>query len=94
MTIERCCLPGSCRETHNKGGRMANVAIDLKGLRCPQPILKIAAKSVEMNSGDILVVEADCPTFEKDVKAWCDKVGKPLLFINQEGETFRCQIQF
>jgi tRNA 2-thiouridine synthesizing protein A len=45
---------------------MATVNLDCLGLRCPQPILKIAAKSAELKPGDILEVTADCPTFEKD----------------------------
>lgn len=68
--------------------------LDLKGLRCPEPILKIATKSIGMNPGDILEVYADCPTFEKDVKTWCEKTGKALLWIKKEGELFSCQIQF
>ena len=35
---------------------MATVALDCLGLRCPQPILKIAAKSAELKAGDILEV--------------------------------------
>ena len=73
---------------------MAAVSLDLKGLRCPQPILKITAKSVDMKTGDVLEVEADCPTFETDVKTWCERVGKTLLWINEESGKFRCQIQF
>jgi tRNA 2-thiouridine synthesizing protein A len=74
---------------------MATVKMDLKGLRCPQPILKITAKSVDMQPGDVLEAEANCPTFENDVKTWCEKLGKALLFIQKVGAgTFRCQIQF
>ncbi len=74
---------------------MATVTLDLKGLRCPQPILKITAKSVDMKPGDVMEAEANCPTFEQDVKTWCERVGKPLLLIQKDAAgVFHCKIQF
>ena len=73
---------------------MATVTIDALGLKCPQPILKIAAKSPDMKPGDVLEITADCPTFEKDIRAWCDRMKKVLLWIRNEGGKFRAQIQF
>lgn len=74
---------------------MAMVMLDANGLKCPQPVLKIAAKSPEMKPGDVLEVMADCPTFEKDVRQWCDRMKKTLLWVRDEGGgKFRCQIQF
>lgn len=78
-----------------KEGLMATVTLDCNGLRCPQPILKIAAKSAELKAGDLLEVAADCPTFEKDVRQWCDRTKKTLMWIRDEGGgKKRCQIQF
>ena len=74
---------------------MATVTLDCNGLRCPQPILKIAAKSAELKSGDLLEVTADCPTFEKDVRQWCERTKKTLMWVKDEGGgKKRCQIQF
>ena len=74
---------------------MATVVLDTSGLKCPQPVLKIAAKSPDMKIGDILEVIGDCPTFEKDIRAWCQRLNKTLLIIRNEGRTkMRCQIQF
>ena len=73
---------------------MAVVNLDTKGLRCPQPVLKIAAKMPEMSSGDILEVVGDCPTFEEDIRKWCERMKKTLLAVNQEGEAVKIQIQF
>lgn len=65
------------------------------GLKCPRPVLKIAAKSAELKVGDILEVIADCPTFEKDVRQWCERTKKTLMWIRDEGGgKMRCQIQF
>ncbi|MEW6002811.1 MAG: sulfurtransferase TusA family protein [Nitrospirota bacterium] len=74
---------------------MATEILDTSGLKCPQPVLKIAAKSPDMKPGDILEVIGDCPTFEKDIRVWCERVNKILLFIKDEGSgKMRCQIQF
>jgi TusA-related sulfurtransferase len=74
---------------------MATIKLDALGLKCPQPVLKIAAKSAEMVNGDTLEVLADCPTFEKDVRLWCERTKKTLLWVREEeGGKKRCQIQF
>ncbi|MDD2851132.1 MAG: sulfurtransferase TusA family protein [Desulfuromonadaceae bacterium] len=73
---------------------MAVTAFDARGLKCPQPTLKITVMSVKMKPGDILEVTADCPTFEKDVRDWCLRAKKTLLWIKPEGTAKKAQIQF
>ncbi len=74
---------------------MAVIVLDTMGLKCPQPVLKIAAKSPDMQPGDILEIIGDCPTFERDIRAWCKRLKKTLLFIrDEEAGKKRCQIQF
>jgi tRNA 2-thiouridine synthesizing protein A len=74
---------------------MAVVSLDTTSLKCPQPVLKIAAKSPDMQRGDVLEVIGDCPTFERDVRAWCKRLKKTLLFMKDEGNCkMKCHIQF
>lgn len=74
---------------------MSFETMDMLGIKCPQPVLKIAVKAPEMKPGDILEVLGDCPTFEKDVRVWCDRLGKVLLSVKDEGDDRkRIQIQF
>ena len=73
---------------------MTTKELDANGLKCPQPILKIAAKMTQVKAGDILEVVADCPTFEDDVRKWCQRMKKTLLAINRQGEAVTAQIQF
>ncbi len=74
---------------------MAAQLLDTLGLKCPQPILKIAVRAPDMKPGDILEVLGDCPTFEKDVRTWCERIGKILLSIQDKGgDKKRIQIQF
>lgn len=73
---------------------MTTHTLDALGLKCPQPVLRVAIKAKEVGQGDILEVLADCPSFPKDIEAWCKKVGKTLLFCRDEGGRFNAQIQF
>jgi tRNA 2-thiouridine synthesizing protein A len=74
---------------------MSVVKLDATGLRCPQPVLKIATISTDMQLGDILEVTGDCLTFERDVRAWCERLKKTLVFVRDEGNgRITCQIQF
>ena len=73
---------------------MAVEVLDTLGLKCPQPVLKIAVKVADMEHGDILEVLGDCPTFEKDVRTWCQRLGKVFLSLNDKGKhRKRIQIQ-
>jgi tRNA 2-thiouridine synthesizing protein A len=64
---------------------MAVEVLDTLGLKCPQPVLKIAEKLPDMKPGDILEVLGDCPTFEKDMRTWCERLGKVLLSVKDDG---------
>jgi tRNA 2-thiouridine synthesizing protein A len=69
--------------------------LDTLGLRRPQPILELAMKAPDMNPGDVLEISGDCRTFEKDIRTWCERLGKVFLSIKDEGgERRRIQIQF
>jgi tRNA 2-thiouridine synthesizing protein A len=74
---------------------MATQTLDTLGLKCPQPVLKVAVMAKKMQAGDILEVLADCESFPNDIKAWCQKTGKTLLVCADEGEgKHKAQIQF
>ena len=74
---------------------MAVKTLDTLGLKCPQPILKVVAFIPNMEAGDILEIMANCPSFPTDIKSWCEKTGKTLLFCMDDGTgSFSAQIQF
>ena len=73
---------------------MATQLLDLKGLQCPQPRLKMSIASLSMHPGDILEAVADCPTFESDIREWCANTKKALIwFKNEGGGVKRCQVR-
>jgi tRNA 2-thiouridine synthesizing protein A len=73
---------------------VANQTLDAKGLKCPQPALKVHMLSMKMKSGEVLEVAADCATFEKDMRDFCSRTKKVLLWIKDEpAGGKRCQIR-
>ena len=73
---------------------MATKNLDLKGLACPQPSLKMTVEALSLKPGDILEAVADCPTFEADVRGWCQRSKKTLLWFRPDptgGK--RCQVR-
>ncbi len=73
---------------------MPTQTIDARGLKCPQPILKITASAIKMKAGDIIEIIADCSTFENDVRDWCQRSKKMLMWIKEEAGAKKAQIQF
>jgi TusA-related sulfurtransferase len=66
--------------------------LDTRGLKCPQPLLEIAMRAPKIRQGSVLEVLADCPTFEHDVRVWCERLGKTFLSVEEEGQ-YRKTIQ-
>jgi len=74
---------------------MAIQVLDTLGMRSPEPVLEIAIRSPDMKSGDILQVLGDCPAFEKDVRTWCNRLGKMHLSTKDLGlDKKQIQIRF
>lgn len=72
---------------------MANEVLDLRGLKCPQPTLKMTLKVIKMNKGEALEVMADCESFESDLESWSKRSKKTVVWIRDEGDHKRCQVQ-
>ena len=67
--------------------------LDARGLKCPLPSMKMMSMSRDMKPGEILEVIADCPTFEADVRKFCEVMKKALLFVKVEGAAKRVQVR-
>ena len=59
--------------------------LDARGLKCPQPVLKVAIKANTIPAGTTLEVLADCPSFPDDIKKWCEDSGKVLVNLVDQG---------
>jgi tRNA 2-thiouridine synthesizing protein A len=73
---------------------MPTQTIDARGLKCPQPILKITATAIKMKAGDTIEILADCSTFENDLRDWCQRSKKMLMWVKEEAGAKKAQIQF
>lgn len=58
---------------------MRESLLDTVGMKCPQPMLKLAVSASRMQGGDTLIVMGDCPTFEHDVRVWCQRLRKTFI---------------
>lgn len=58
-------------------------SLDLSGLRCPVPIVKLNAAIRELAPGAGLEVRATDPAFELDIQAWCRRTGNTLLELRK-----------
>ena len=71
---------------------MAGIAIDreldTKGLLCPLPVVKAKLAIEEMDSGQVLRIEATDKASPGDFVAWCKETGNDMLESGQEGDTF------
>jgi tRNA 2-thiouridine synthesizing protein A len=72
---------------------MAVKTSDYRGLHCPLPALKMLSETSKMAPGDILEAVADCPTFEADVRSFCERTKKTLIFFRKEEKCMRCQVR-
>jgi tRNA 2-thiouridine synthesizing protein A len=68
--------------------------IDCSGMRCPQPVLKLAVETAETPAGTVVEIVGDCPTFEKDIRTFCERRRKTLLSVRADGVKTVIQIQY
>lgn len=68
--------------------------LDCRGMKCPQPVLKVAVKATSIAPGTTLEVHADCPSFSQDVEKWCNDSGRVLVSIVDRGGFHVATIQF
>ena len=74
---------------------MATEVLDCNGMKCPQPVLKVAIQARKIAPGTTLEVLADCSAFPNDIKKWCEKNKKTLLSCSDTGGgAYKAQIQF
>ena len=69
------------------------IKLDLCGLQCPGPIMKVFKKMNEMPAGAVLSVCATDPGFSADIDSWCQRTGNNLLEKGHDGKGFTALIQ-
>ncbi|MDP7078813.1 MAG: sulfurtransferase TusA family protein [Candidatus Undinarchaeales archaeon] len=59
--------------------------LDCVGLYCPIPIAQTKEAIETVKVGEVLMVEADDPAAEEDIKAWAKHTGHELMKIERAG---------
>ena len=62
--------------------------LDVKGLNCPLPILRTKKTLAEMESGQVLRVQATDPGSLKDFPAFAKQTGNQLVELREENRVF------
>ncbi len=70
-----------------------NITLDLEGMLCPIPIVKVAKAFKEMAIGDVLQATASDPGVLIDIPAWTRTTGNELLSIEREEKIITFQVK-
>ncbi len=68
-------------------------AIDISGLCCAQPIIRITQELKRMTAGNVLLVKSDKTSISKDIPAYCNQTGNSLIHQEEYQGTFQFWIQ-
>ncbi|MFX1513293.1 MAG: sulfurtransferase TusA family protein [Promethearchaeota archaeon] len=61
-------------------------SLDVRGLRCPKPILKLGKAAKKMEKGTIVEVIATDPGTITDIPAWAKRKGAEILNVEEGKE--------
>lgn len=64
------------------------LALDLRGLRCPQPVLRAKKALRTMEAGARLTLECTDPLTVIDVPHFCNQTGNRLITREQRGDLY------
>ncbi len=67
--------------------------LDVRGLRCPLPILRAKKALADMPSGQVLRILATDPASLHDFTAFARQTGNALLEHRQDGDLFEFLLQ-
>jgi tRNA 2-thiouridine synthesizing protein A len=65
------------------------MTLDLKGLLCPLPVVKIAQAVKKVNVGDTVEATATDPGVLADIPAWARTSGNEVVTMERQDKTIR-----
>jgi tRNA 2-thiouridine synthesizing protein A len=69
------------------------VVEDARGLLCPIPVIKLAERVAAVAPGATVLLIADDPVAEEDVRLWCRGHGQELVDVKREGPVARIRVR-
>ena len=67
--------------------------LDARGLFCPEPVFKTNIELAKIQTGETLIVLADDPMVEIDMKDYCHKCGYDILDMKKTDNDFEFTIK-
>lgn len=71
----------------------ADRTLDCKGMLCPMPIVKLSKIIKELDSGQVVLMEATDPGAIPDVTAWSKNTGHQIVAQDKVDKLMRFWIQ-
>jgi len=62
---------------------MSDLVLDVKGIKCPQPIIKLSQAMKTLKVGQTIEVHATDPVFKPDIEAWTSRFGHKIKEFKQ-----------
>ncbi|MCK9307288.1 MAG: sulfurtransferase TusA family protein [Methanoculleus sp.] len=69
------------------------VVVDCIGLYCPMPIAMTKEAIERLDVGEVLLVEADDPAAEEDIRRWANRVGHEIVKFEKDDGVMRFSIR-
>ncbi|MCA1030733.1 sulfurtransferase TusA family protein [Bacillus timonensis] len=66
-----------------------NKVLDAKGLACPMPIVKTKKEMTQLESGQVMEIQATDKGSTADIKAWAQSTGNQYLGTVEEGDVLK-----
>lgn len=70
-----------------------NIVLDLRGLLCPMPVVRLAKAMKEASAGQTVEATASDPGVLADIPAWCKSTGNVLVTMEKGDKVFRFVVQ-
>ena len=67
--------------------------LDLRGVRCPGPVVKTADAMRKMQNGQKVHIVADEAAFASDIAVWCGSTGNRLVSLQNDGKEINAVIE-
>jgi tRNA 2-thiouridine synthesizing protein A len=71
----------------------SNVQLNLEGLLCPIPVVKVSQAVKSMQIGEVLEATATDPGVMADIPAWTKSTGNELVSMEKDGKLIRFLIK-
>jgi tRNA 2-thiouridine synthesizing protein A len=70
-----------------------NLKLNLEGLLCPIPVVKVAKAVKDLPVGGVLEATATDPGVLADIPAWARTTGNEVIKIEREGKLVKFQLR-